>query len=104
MEKGRNENGRFEKGAPGRPKGAISERTKVWNEIGDWFKSEGLAAYQDNLKGLMESKNPVKQMEGMKRYEALLEYFSPKLARTDSTVKHEGSMPITITKNYKKED
>lgn len=97
----RNDKGQFGEGNSGRPLGAISERTKVWKEIGEWFKSDGLTAYQNNLKGLMESGNPIKQMEGMKRYEALLEYFSPKLARTDSTVKHEGAMPITIEKNYK---
>ena len=97
----RQKDGTFGKGNSGKPLGAISERAKVWQEIGEWFKSDGLAAYKDNLQGLMQSGNPVKQMEGMKRFEALLEYFSPKLARTDSTVKHEGALPITINKNYK---
>jgi hypothetical protein len=98
----RKKNGQFAQGNSGKPKGAISERTRIWNEIGEWFKGEGLEAYQKNLTGMLQSGNPTKQLEGMKRFEALLEYFSPKLARTDSTVKHEGDVPITIKKTYKK--
>ena len=30
----------------------------------------------------------------------IIEYFKPKLQRTDNTIKHEGSVPITVNKKY----
>ena len=71
--------GKFVKGNPGKPKGAVSEKTKIWNEIGDWFKSDGLEAYQSELKKMKDSE----PKEFLKRYEAMLEYFAPKLQRTE---------------------
>jgi hypothetical protein len=52
---------------------------------------------------MLTSGNPIKKAEGMKHYQALLEYFKPKLSRTDSQITHEGAVPITINKNYSKE-
>jgi hypothetical protein len=71
--------GKFAKGNPGKPMGAISDKAKIWNEIGDWFKSEGLEAYLEALNTMRES-DPI---EYMKRYEAMLEYFKPKLSRAN---------------------
>lgn len=103
----RDNKGRFEPGTSGnpegKPKGAVSKRTAIWNEIGEWFASEGLELYQANLVGMLKSNNPVKAAEGMKHYQALLEYFKPKLSRSDSKIDHTGAVPISITKNYKKE-
>lgn len=96
--------GQFTEGNSGKPKGAISKRTAIWHEIGDWFANEGLELYQKNLVGMLQSNNPVKAAEGMKHYQALLEYFKPKLSRSESKLDHSGGVPITITKNYKKGD
>lgn len=71
--------GKFKKGNPGKPKGAISEKTAVWNEISEWFKGEGIEAYQGKLME-MKDENP---NEFLKRFEAMLEYFQPKLSRTE---------------------
>lgn len=75
------ENGKFAKGNPGKPKGAIHEKTRIWNEIGEWFRNEALELYKENLIELM--RDPKQKAEAMKRYEALLEYFAPKLSRTE---------------------
>ncbi len=84
----RNSDGTFKEGHPGlKPKGAISEKTRVWNEISEWFKGEGIEAYQEKLMD-MKDENP---NEFLKRFEAMLEYFQPKLSRTelDASVKKE---------------
>ncbi len=84
----RNPDGTLRKGHGGlKPKGAVSEKTRVWNEISEWFKGEGIEAYQQELMKIRdESPN-----EFLKRFEAMLEYFQPKLSRTelDANVKNE---------------
>ena len=46
----RNPDGTFKKGHSGaKPEGAISEKTRIWNEISEWFKGDGLQAYQQEL-------------------------------------------------------
>ncbi len=84
----RNPDGTLKKGHSGlKPKGAISEKTRIWNEIGEWFRGEGIEAYQEKLMD-MKQENP---NEFLKRFEAMLEYFQPKLSRTelDASVKNE---------------
>ena len=71
--------GKFKEGNPGKPKGAISEKTAVWNEISEWFKGEGIEAYQEELMKMRAEKPD----EFLKRFEAMLEYFQPKLSRTE---------------------
>lgn len=84
------EDGKFKEGNPGKPKGAISEKTRIWNEISDWFKGEGLEAYQDELQNIKQES----PKEFLKRYETMLEYFAPKLSRTevDATVDNKPSI------------
>ena len=71
--------GKFKEGNPGKPKGAISEKTAIWNEIGEWFSGEGIEAYQEELMKMRENA----PNEFLKRFEAMLEYFQPKLSRTE---------------------
>ena len=71
--------GKFKEGNPGKPKGAISEKTAVWNEISEWFKGEGIEAYQEELMKIRDNA----PNEFLKRFEAMLEYFQPKLSRTE---------------------
>lgn len=76
----RNPDGTLKKGHSGlKPKGAVSEKTRIWNEIGDWFKGDGLEAYKQKLMEMQESE----PKEFLKRYETMLEYFAPKLSRTE---------------------
>jgi hypothetical protein len=90
----RNTDGTLKKGHSGlKPKGAISEKTKVWNEISDWFKNEGLEAYQEKLMEMQENE----PKEFLKRYEAMLEYFAPKLSRTEI----KGEMDISKSEKLK---
>lgn len=79
----RNPDGTWKKGfqpeGAGKPKGAISEKTAVWNEISEWFKGQGIEAYQEELMKMRHDKPD----EFMKRFETMLEYFQPKLSRTE---------------------
>lgn len=73
------ETGKFKKGNPGKPKGAVSERTMYWDEMKEWVSGEGMNQYNEVLQQIKEE-DP---KEFAKRYEAILEYFKPKLARTE---------------------
>ena len=68
----------FEKGKSGnpngRPVGAVSDKVKMWNELGEWFVQEGAAK-------CMRIMNNMENEEYIKHYTALLEYFKPKQAR-----------------------
>jgi hypothetical protein len=68
----------FEKGVSGnpngRPVGAVSDKVKMWNELGEWFVQEGAAK-------CMRIMNDMEDEEYIKHYTALLEYFKPKQAR-----------------------
>lgn len=58
----------------GRPQGAISDKVRMWNELGEWFVQEGAAK-------CMRIMNDMEDEEYIKHYTALLEYFKPKQAR-----------------------
>jgi hypothetical protein len=71
----------------GRPPGVQSERIKMWNELGEWFTTQGAAK-------CMRIMNDMEDEEYIKHYTALLEYFKPKQAR----VTHAGDekAPVVI--------
>ena len=58
----------------GRPMGAISDKVKMWNDLGDWFVQEGASK-------CMRIMNDMDDEEYIKHYTALLEFFKPKQAR-----------------------
>lgn len=58
----------------GRPQGAVSDKVRMWNELGEWFVQEGAAK-------CMRIMNDMEDEEYIKYYTALLEYFKPKQAR-----------------------
>lgn len=95
----RDENGHFlpgKGGGPGRPKGSKSKRIKMWEEMGEWIVNEGVEKYLTYLKSM----DPERYMD---HFEAVLEYFKPKLSRTN--VKNEGGQKITIEhREIKNED
>jgi hypothetical protein len=55
----------------GRPQGAVSDKVRMWNELGEWFVQEGAA----------KCMRIMNDMEDEEYYTALLEYFKPKQAR-----------------------
>ncbi len=81
----------FEKGISGnpngRPIGAVSDKVKMWNELGEWFTQQGAAK-------CMRIMNEMEDEEYIKHYTALLEYFKPKQAR----ITHSGDekAPVVI--------
>jgi len=74
----------FVKGQSGNPagskKGHKKEKTKAWERLGHYIANEGADQY---MAYLMESE----PKDYMQRFESTLEYFKPKLARTELTGK-----------------
>jgi hypothetical protein len=70
--------GTWKKGQGGKPKGAISEKTKRWEALGEMIVSEGAKKALDYITSLQGD-------DFLKHYKDLLEYFKPKLQRTDVT-------------------
>ena len=80
----RNPDGTLKAGHSGlKQKGAIHEKTRIWNEIKEWYTGEGLERYQSILTEMMESGDEKQRAFAMQRYEAMMEYFAPKLSRTE---------------------
>jgi hypothetical protein len=67
----------------GRSKGAVGKKTEIWNEIGAWFATDGIESYKANLMELMDSDDPDTKLKAMDKFNALIEFFKPKLARTE---------------------
>lgn len=87
----------FKKGEGGRPKGAKGEKTKAWEQLGDFFTDEGA----ERAKNIMMSADD----EGfMKHYSNMIELFKPKLSRSDVNQNNTGEQVIIIkrgnTGNY----
>lgn len=78
--------GQFTQGNKGKPKGAVSDKTKFWNELKGWMTTEG-------AEKLKEEMGKLKGQQFVYAYGNLLEYFQPKLSRAE--VKHEGEIQNT---------
>ncbi len=81
----------------GRPKGAIGERTKQWDALGEAIVGRQAEAFNHYLEELWNGNKSDKAMAS-ELYLKSLEYFKPKQARTE--VKQEGiqQMEIVITR------
>jgi hypothetical protein len=81
--------GKFKPGNPGggRPKGVPSERTKRWEELGEYLVTRGAERTMNMLDSLSDE-------EFIKHYKDLLEYFKPKQSRIEAKVE---STHTTIT-------
>ena len=64
----------FEKGNPGKPKGAVSEKTKMWEELGQYIVTEGAERAMQVLAKMDDD-------QFLEQYMKMLEYFKPKQAR-----------------------
>lgn len=67
---------KFKAGNPGKPKGAVSEKTKAWEELGDFICHAGAERYMNALVALEDDKF-------LEKYAYILEFFKPKLARSE---------------------
>lgn len=74
----------FQKGNKGKPKGAKSERIKNWEKLGEMLTSQG-------AERVLRYLDRCNDETFLKHYMNLLEYFKPKLNRTDIT---SGDKPI----------
>ena len=93
----------FEKGhkkSGGRPSGVPNKKTAIWNEIGDWFATDGIETYKANLMELMNSEDIDTKLKAMDKFNALIEFFKPKLARTELVGDEKKPLSIEITKTY----
>ena len=75
----------FQKGnklATGRPKGALNEKTSMWNNIGECISTWGAERFLQEL-------NTLTGKDYIFAYTNIVEFFKPKLARNqnDTTVK-----------------
>ena len=95
----RDDRGRFVEGNKGKPRGVVHEKTRIWNEIKEWYTGEGLERYQALLTEMMEQGDDKQRAFAMQRYEAMMEYFAPKLSRTEvkADLKAEIKPPIDWT-------
>ena len=79
--------GKFEKGNKGKPKGAISEKTIAWQNLGEFITESGA----ERVKDILATCTPDKFMV---YYPMLLEYFKPKLARVDNLQLPENTLAL----------
>ena len=90
---------KFKKGEINNPKGrtvgAVGKKTVLWNEIGEWFATEGIETYKENLIQLMTSEDIDTKLKAMDKFNALIEFFKPKLARTE-VVKEKEETVVTV--------
>lgn len=82
----------FEKGNPGKPKGAISERVKMWEALGQYVVNEGAQRAMEVL-AQMDDEQFIEQ------YMKMLEYFKPKQARVTHAGDKEEPVQIVIPPN-----
>lgn len=96
----RNSNGTFAKGNKGKPKGAKSERLKQWDALGESIIGQQAEEFNKFLNDLWQ--DDAKKIQAAELYLKTLEYFKPKLSRSDVNQNntHDFSTPIVIEKSY----
>lgn len=87
----------FKKGQEGlgRPKGALNQKTKAWDNLGDFLTEEGAEKAREIIRNAPPEKF-------MLYYTMFIEYFRPKRSREDSKGNSEAG--ITINVNVPNED
>jgi hypothetical protein len=75
----RKKSGQFDKGHSGfKPPGAISKKTALWNELGDFFVNDGAKKFVQEISSLSGK-------DYINAYSQLIEFFKPKLSRIETT-------------------
>jgi hypothetical protein len=85
----------FQKGhniSGGRPKGAKNKKTVQWELFSEWMMSKGLERFQEEMNKL-EGKDFVLTVKDM------MEYFQPKLSRSDNHNTHDVGATLTEVLN-----
>lgn len=67
----------FEKGNPGKPKGARNGKTEQWEKFSEYCLNGGLERFEQEL-------NSLKGEKYVNAFVSLLEFHKPKLARTQT--------------------
>lgn len=85
--------GRFKKGESGnpagKPKGTISEKTKFWNQLKEFMIEDGAQKFKKELMTL-------KGKEFTNAYTATLEFFQPKLVRSEIKAEVKNSVIVDL--------
>jgi len=87
----------FEKGNPGKPKGAIGKKTKQWEALGEAIVGKQAERFTKVLADLNDEKF-------IPAYMQVLEYFQPKLQRTENLHEVEGLTVNIIRGDDKSKD
>ena len=77
----------------GRPKGAKNTRTEQWEEFSAWFLTEGMSKLEREM-AMLEGKDYIVTVKD------LLEYFKPKLARTELAGDSENPIQSNVTVEF----
>ena len=89
----RDEHGRLKKGHGGlKPKGAVSQKTEMWNKLGEYVVTQGSERAMAVLHSMDDE-------DFLHYYLTMLEYFKPKQAR--QTIVGESDAPVQIIINDK---
>lgn len=67
----------------GRPKGSKSRRTEQWEKFSEWFMCDGMDRLQEEMSKL-------KGKEFIREVKDLMEFFQPKLQRTETDITTKG--------------
>lgn len=85
---------RFQKGNPGKKKGTKSKKVLAWEQLGDFITEEGAKRVQE----ILRTSTP---KDFISYYSTLLEYFKPKIARTELTGKDGEDLTINTKITFK---
>lgn len=88
----------FEKGHKkigGKAKGSKNERTKQWEQLGDFITQEGAVKFVEETKKL-------EGLDYVNAYSKIISYFKPQLNRTE--IKEEGNKTIIVKMPDEKEN
>ena len=81
-------------------KGTKSRKIKEWEYMGAKIIGEATTAYLDSLEKLFAGETlKAEELAAMDRYEKILEYFKPKLARSELVGDKNKPLEISVT-NY----
>lgn len=76
----------------GKPKGLKSQKTVLWEKLGEWVVNEGAERYME----IIQDQN---DEEFKKDFLAIIEYFKPKQVRQDTNIAFNGELPSVIIKS-----
>lgn len=67
------------------------KKTKMWEQLGEFLVNDGAELFMNNVKDMMSSLDPKEVATGMSMYKDTLEFFKPKLSRSDTDLTSGGN-------------